>query len=102
MTVNSEGFEYNILGSQVRLKKDDEKSNIALRAIEVLQKEIEQIKSSSSNLKDIDIAVLCALKLASEKIEVEDEYKENILSLRGGIVDALDFIEEVSPGTMQS
>lgn len=102
MTVNNETVDYNILGSHVRLKSDHENHEKALCAIKTLQSEIENIQSSSPKLKDIDVAVLAALNLASKNHELEKEFKESVLSLRGGIQDALGLIEEVSPGTMQN
>lgn len=102
MTVNNECVDYNILGSHVRLKSDHENHEKAFCAIKILQSEIENIQSSNSNLKAIDVAVLAALNIASRNLDLEQEYKENVLALKGGIQDALGLIEEVSPGTMQS
>ena len=102
MTVHKEGFEYNILGCNVRIKPEETERDNALKAIKTVNTEIENLRKSNSKLKDLDIAVLIALKLASEKEEVESEYKENVFSLRSGITEALNFIEEVSPGSMQS
>lgn len=102
MTIRTEGLEYNILGSTVRVKADGVDSTNALKAIEILQKEIQHVQSSNSKLKDIDVAVLAALRLASEVATLETEYKESVMSLRAGIEDALNFIEEVSPGPMRN
>ena len=102
MTVHNEGFEYNILGCNVRIKKDESERDNALKAIEIVNNEIETLKKANSKLSDLDVAVLVSLKLASEKQDVEKEYKENVFSLKSGISEALNFIEEVSPGSMQS
>lgn len=102
MTVENEGLEYNILGCPVRLKPDEGSSSNAQSAVDLVNKEIEQLRSKNPALKDVETAVLIALKFASEKIEIESEYKENVFALRSGINDALNFIEEVSPGSMQS
>jgi cell division protein ZapA (FtsZ GTPase activity inhibitor) len=102
MTVHNEGFEYNILGCNVRIKEDETERDNALKAIETVNTEIEKLKRANSKLSDLDIAVLVSLKLASDKQGVEQEYKENVFSLKSGINEALNFIEEVSPGSMQS
>ena len=102
MTIRTEGLEYNILGSTVRVKGNEAQNSNALRAIEILQKEIQSVQTSNPKLKDIDIAVLAGLKLASDMANVEAEYKESILSLKSGVEDALNFIEEVSPGPMRN
>ncbi len=102
MTVQSEGLEYNILGCNVRVKPDEADHNNAKQAIDRVNEEIELLKKANPSLKDLDLAVLTALKLASARNELETEYKENVFALRSGISDALNFIEEVSPGTMQT
>lgn len=102
MTVKNDGLEYNILGCPIRIKKEEGNSSIAKLAVDLVNKEIEQLKSKNANLKDLEVAVLVALKYASSTLEIENEYKENVFSLRSGIQDALSFIEEVSPGSMQS
>jgi cell division protein ZapA (FtsZ GTPase activity inhibitor) len=102
MTVKNEGLEYNILGCPIRMKANEGDSTSAKLAVDLVNKEIETLRGQNPSLKDIETAVLVALKLASEKIEIEGDYKENVFSLRSGITDALNFIEEVSPGSMQS
>lgn len=102
MTVKNEGLEYNILGCPVRIKPEEDNSSNAQLAVDLVNKEIEQLRSKNSALKDTEVAVLIALKFAAEKLDVESEYKENVFALRSGINDALNFIEEVSPGSMQS
>lgn len=102
MTVQREGLEYNILGCNVRIKPEEADQDNAKSAIELVLSEIEQLRNSNSKLKDLDLAVLAALKIASAHNNLEAEYKDNVFALRSGITDALNFIEEVSPGTMQT
>ena len=102
MTVENKGLEYNILGCPIRIKPEEGKGANALSAIELVNKEISDLRSKSPKLKDLETAVLIALKFASEKLDVESEYKENVFALRSGIHEALNFIEEVSPGSMQA
>ena len=102
MTVQSEGLEYNILGCNVRVKPEEADQNNAKIAIDLVSEEIELLRKMNPKLKDLDLAVLTALKLASARNDLESEYKENVFALRSGISDALSFIEEVSPGTMQT
>jgi cell division protein ZapA (FtsZ GTPase activity inhibitor) len=102
MTVNNKGLEFNILGSQVRLSAQESDDNRAKAAIELVQKEVETMKMQNSRLKDTDIAVLVALKLATQKLEVEDDFQTSVGSLKQGINEALEFIEVVSPGSIQA
>lgn len=100
MTESNEGLEFNILGCQIRIKSDQASHQQARRAVDIVNDEIEQLKRSNSKLKEVDVAVLAALKLATDKLDLEHEYKETTQALKAGINDALDFIEEVSPGSM--
>ena len=102
MTVNNKGLEFNILGSQVRLSAQESEDEKAKLAIDQVQSEVEKLKSQNSRLKDTDIAVLVALKMATQKIEVENDFKDSVSSLKSGINEALEFIEVVSPGSIQA
>ncbi len=52
--------------------------------------EIQQLKMSRPQLRDTDVAVLVALKIATEKLQLEDEYKGNILKLEGTLEKAME------------
>ena len=97
----NKSLEFNILGSIVRIKSDGDNDNKAQKAVDMILKEVDEMRRLNTSLKDIDVAVLCALKMASKSLDIEDEYKENVFALKSGIEDALNFVEEVSPGTMQ-
>lgn len=102
MTANNEGLEFNILGCHIRIRPDEARDQQAKQAIDIVNQEIESLKKANPKLGDLDCAVLTALKLASDKMDVENEYRETALALKSGINDALDFIEEVSPGSMMA
>ena len=95
---NELGSEFNILGCQVRLQADSADLEKANAAISVVQDEIDTLKTANPSLKDTDLAVLCALKIATKAQDLEAEYKDNIISLKSGIEEALNFIEDVSTG----
>ena len=96
----NQNLEFNILGSTVRVRTDDQNNTNAQAAVDLLNDAISSIKSANPSLKDIDVAVLSALKLATKSLEIESEYKENVFALKTGIEDALHYVEKVSPGTM--
>lgn len=102
MTVNNKGLEFNILGSQVRLSAHESEDTKAKLAVDLVQSEVEKLKGQNSRLKDTDIAVLVALKMATEKLSVEEDFKDSVTSLKTGINEALEFIEVVSPGSIQA
>jgi cell division protein ZapA (FtsZ GTPase activity inhibitor) len=61
-----------------------------------------QLREDRPGLRDIDLAVMSALRIASKLQAVEEDFKENIFALKSGVEDALGYIEQVSPGTVAS
>jgi cell division protein ZapA len=85
----SQEKEFNVLGCKVKYRPLQNDSQNAKAVIELVLREIEELKSKRPMLRDTDVAVLVALKLATEKIELEDEYKSNILKLEESLEMAL-------------
>ena len=90
----SQDIEYNVLGCKVRVRADKARpdqteSNNAKAVVELINAEIQQLKSARPQLRDTDVAVLVALKMATEKLQLEDEYKQNILRLEESLETAL-------------
>ena len=96
-----EDKEFNVLGYNIRLKEADEGQLITPEEIvELVMREADMIREKSPNLNQGQIAVLVALKVASEKMSLDKEYRDNITRLQSTASDALQFIEEVSPTTV--
>lgn len=91
----SQEVEFNVLGCKVKVRpeQNEEKPN-ALAVINLVNAEIQQLKSGRPMLRDTDVAVLVALKIATEKMQLEDEYKTNIFKLESSLATALQAIEE--------
>lgn len=85
---DSQEVEFNVLGCKVKVQpnKDDGKAKFVIDSISA---EISQLKSKRPMLRDTDVAVLVALKVATEKLELEDEYKKNIFKLEESLELAL-------------
>ncbi len=85
----SQDIEYNVLGCKVRLRPDQNDSHNAKAVIDLVNAEISALKINRPQLRDTDIAVLVALKMATEKLQLEDEYKQNIFKLEESLETAL-------------
>lgn len=85
----SQDTEYNVLGCKVRVRPDQNESANAKAVVELVNAEIQQLKSSRPQLRDTDLAVLVALKMATEKLQLQDEYRQNILKLEDSLETAL-------------
>lgn len=86
-------MEFDILGCSIRINADEENNKIALEALDLLRGEIASVKKSNSALSDLDVAVLSALRIASKKITLSNEYKEDIFSLRSEVEEAISLLK---------
>lgn len=85
----SQEKEFNVLGCKVTLRPEQNDSHNAKAVVDLVQREVEELKAKRPMLRDTDVAVLVALKMATEKIQIEDEYKANILKLEESLEMAL-------------
>lgn len=100
MDMHVEVKEYNILGHSIRLKESNDSDSVSPdEIVEFLMSEINKLKESAPNLADSQAAVLVALKIAQDKLNLEREYQANILELQRTAQDALRIVEEVAPST---
>lgn len=85
----SQEQEFNVLGCKVKLRPEQNDSHNAKAVIDMMLSEVQELKSKRLSLRDTDVAVLVALKFATEKLELEEEYKHNILKLEESLETAL-------------
>jgi len=91
---------FEVLGYKIKLKQDEKLEGISpTDIVGFVQTEASKIFRKSPQLAPHQVAVLLALQFAGEKLALEKEYRENISQLRLTAVDALQYIEEVSPTT---
>ncbi|MAZ48362.1 MAG: hypothetical protein CME65_07355 [Halobacteriovoraceae bacterium] len=97
MSVN-QNSEHNILGCNVRISADNNNNEMALASVKLLKEEILKLREQKPGLREIDLAVMSALRIASRLQEVEADFKNSISDLKSGVEDAMEYIEQVSPG----
>lgn len=85
----SQEVEFNVLGCKVKVKPEQNDGHMARAVIDQVMAEIQQLKIQRPGLRDTDVAVLVALKMATEKMQIEDEYKKNIFKLEESLETAL-------------
>jgi len=97
MTEMGQEIEFNVLGCKVKYLPNQNDSHVAKAVIDLVMSEIQHLRQSRPGLKDTDVAVLIALKMAKEKWLLEDEYKKNILSIESSIHSLIQQVQsEVS------
>lgn len=101
MNSNKEKLDFDVLGFKVKFRPDQfANEKMALDVVEYVREESAKIKDKVPHLDQGQVAILTALKIASEKISMESECKDAIEQLQVTAGDALKFIEEVSPATL--
>lgn len=88
----SQETEFNVLGCKVKYRPEQNDSHIAKAVIDLVLSEVQDLKMKRPMLKDTDVAVLVALKVATEKLQLEDEYKTNVLKLEESLESALQAV----------
>lgn len=89
MTQKSQDIEFNVLGCKVRYNPEQDDGQVAKQVIELVQTEINALRTTRPGLKDTDVAVLVALKIATEMKQLEEEYKKNVFKLEESLETAL-------------
>jgi len=90
-------LEFTVLGQNVRFRSEGINSTNAGQAVEYVKKVSQELQNKLS-ISDLNqLAVLTALKIAQEKLNMEGDYKKDIYDLQSSAKDALDMIEEVVP-----
>lgn len=89
----SQEVEFNVLGCKVKYRPEQNDDHIALAVLEMVNEEVKLLKEKRPSLRDTDIAVLVALKIATDKMRIEDEYKNTVLKLEESLEQALQSVE---------
>ena len=95
-------IEFEILGYKVKLreKEGDESSASAHDVVDLVRRESNKIMDKAPQLASGEVALLAALQLAQENLELSKSYKEELDNLKTKAGEALNLIEDVSPTTM--
>lgn len=88
----SQEVEFNVLGCKVKYKPEQDDNHNAKAVIDRVMDEIQKLKIARPGLRDTDVAVLVALQMANEKVQLEDEYKRNIFKLEESLEAALQLV----------
>ena len=95
MDINTKEFE--ILGNKVKLSQNAEQKVDPEYVVALVRDEVLHIKEANSTLSNERAFMLAALKLAADKLTLEEDFKKDINQLQSSAADALHLIEEVSP-----
>jgi len=90
-------LEFTVLGQNVRFRSESPLGGTAHQAVDYVKKVSQELQNKLS-ISDLNhLAVLTALKIAQEKLDMEGDYKKDIHDLQSTAKDALGMIEEAVP-----
>lgn len=89
--------EFDVLGYRVKLaESSDSASATPEEIVEMVRQEAGAIQNRNPNLNRGQVAVLVALKLATDKTTINREFKESVHLLEGRAQTALREIEQLT------
>ncbi len=97
MNDKTDGLEFDVLGFCVKFRPSGDTKQVSpQKAVELVLKEANDIRSTGPRLDNGQLATLVALRLASENLELQKEYQKNIDQLQKSAIQALHSLEEAS------
>ena len=85
--------ETDILGCRIKYDPAQDELGIAREVMDLVKAETEGLKKSRPMLNDTHVAVLVALKFATELKKIEQEYKHTVLRLETSLEQTLGQFE---------
>lgn len=89
MTIKGQENDIEILGCRIKTSSDDTDRDVAQAVISLVQNEVAELQKARPSMRSTDVAVLVALKMATEKVKLENEFKNTVLSLESSMEQAL-------------
>ncbi len=94
MTDQGQETGVEILGCQVKLRPADQEREVAQAVVELVQTEVAALKKVRPALGDTDVAVLVALKMATDKVKLEQEFRTTLLRAESSLERAVARIQD--------
>ena len=91
--------EHDILGMKLSVQNEVEKESTVTssRVIEFVQEQVDKLTEQYPHLDNAQLAVLLAMNVARERLEIEAEFKANIEDIERSTKLALENIESITP-----
>ena len=98
MENNIEMHSFTVLGQEINFKPQEETDLVSPKeVVDLVNAEAEEISQALPHLESNQVAILVALKLAQQNLSNEKKTSEELNRIRSSAMDALKYIEEVSP-----
>ncbi|MFP5492560.1 MAG: cell division protein ZapA [Bacteriovoracia bacterium] len=96
MTDLSQEIDVEVLGCRIKIRPEDNERDVARAVVQLVQKEVAELKLARPEMRSTDVAVLVALKMATEKVKLEQEFKTTVLRLEGSMEQAMSQLQQQS------
>jgi cell division protein ZapA (FtsZ GTPase activity inhibitor) len=96
MTDLSQEIDVEVLGCRIKIRPEDNERDVARAVVQLVQKEVAELKKARPEMRSTDVAVLVALKMATEKVKLEQEFKTTVLRLEGSMEQAMSQLQQQS------
>lgn len=93
MTDKGQENDFEILGCRIKSRPEDSDKEMVRTVVELVQSEVAELLRVRPNMRSTDAAVLVALKMATEKIKLETEFRSAILRLEGSMEQAMSQLQ---------
>lgn len=94
MEIERNDLEFDVLGFKVKVRPEENNGVPAERPVELVRQEAEAITKRFPQLDKGKVATLVALKLATDYLQLDQEFRKSIESLEADAQDALTLIQE--------
>ncbi len=94
MEIERNDLEFDVLGFKVKVRPEENNGVPAERPVELVRQEAEAIAKRFPQLDKGKIAILVALKLATDYLHLDQEFRQSIESLEADAQDALALIQD--------
>lgn len=88
-------YKINILGQELAVSSDADAEHVA-NVIKLLTEKVEEVSKSANNLKTLDVAILAALNVAEELLELKGVNEELYNQLESRSEKLIQLIENAS------
>ena len=90
--------DFEVLGYKVKLREEENTDSVsASDVVDLVRRESDKIMVKAPHLSNGEVALLVALQMAKENIEINKQFQSDLGSLKEKAGQALNLIEEVSP-----
>lgn len=96
MEIERNDLEFDVLGFKVKVRPEENNGIPAERPIELVRQEARAIAKRFPQLDNGKVATLVALKIATDYLQLDQEFRKGIESLEDDAKAALALIQQVT------